>query len=51
MNQSMSEEKEDTTLIELNNRVRDLEARIKKLEYWKLVHTSMGEEEKKANEK
>jgi hypothetical protein len=47
----MSEEKEDTVLIELNNRVRDLEARIKKLENWKLVHTSMEEEEENANQK
>jgi cell division protein FtsB len=43
MNQSMSKAKakEDTALIELDNRVRDLEARIKKLENWKLIHTSM----------
>lgn len=47
----MSKEKEDPALIELDNRVRDLEARIKKLENWKLVHTSMGEEEDTANEK
>jgi hypothetical protein len=33
-------------LIELENKVRELEARIKKLENWKLVHTSMSEEEK-----
>ena len=32
-------------LIELENKVRELEARIKKLENWKLVHTSMSEEE------
>lgn len=51
MNQSMSEENEGAALIELKNRVRDLEARIKKLEYWKLVHTSMGEEEENANQK
>jgi hypothetical protein len=42
MNQSMSKEKEDPALIELDNRVRDLEARIKKLENWKLVHTFNG---------
>ena len=41
----MSKEKEDTALIELDNRIKALEARIKKLENWKLVHTSMGEEE------
>jgi hypothetical protein len=33
-------------LTELENKVRELEARIKKLENWKLVHTSMSEEEK-----
>jgi hypothetical protein len=33
-------------LIELENKVRELEARIKKVENWKLVHTSMSEEEK-----
>ena len=41
----MSKEKEDAALVELNNRLRPLEARIKKFENWKLVHTSMGEEE------
>jgi hypothetical protein len=51
MNQSMSRAKKDNALIELDNRVRDLEARIKKLENWKLVHTSMGEEEENANQK
>ncbi|HXX97726.1 MAG TPA: hypothetical protein VEL11_11485 [Candidatus Bathyarchaeia archaeon] len=40
----MNESKE--TLIELENKVRELEARIKKLENWKLVHTSMSEEAK-----
>jgi hypothetical protein len=40
----MNESKE--ALIELENKVRELEARIKKLENWKLVHTSMSEEEK-----
>jgi hypothetical protein len=33
-------------LMELENKVRELEARIKKLENWKLVHTSMSEEKK-----
>jgi len=47
----MSKEKEDNTLIELDNRVRDLEARIKKLENWKLVHTSIKETEENANQK
>jgi len=47
----MSKEKEDTALIELDNRLKALEARIKKLENWKLVHTSMGEEEETANQK
>jgi hypothetical protein len=52
MNQSISKEKEDAAaLIELDNRLRALEARIKKLENWKLVHTSMGEEEETANQK
>jgi hypothetical protein len=37
----MNEPKE--ALIELENKVRDLEARIKKLENWRLVHTSMTE--------
>ena len=32
----MSKEKEDTALIELDNRLKALEARIKKLENWKL---------------
>jgi hypothetical protein len=41
VNQSMNEPKE--ALIELENKVRDLEARIKKLENWRLVHTSMTE--------
>ena len=41
----MGKEKEDAALIELDNRLRALEARIKKLENWKIVHTSMGEEE------
>ena len=47
----MSKEKEDTALIELDNRLKALEARIKKLESWKLVHTSMGEEKETANQK
>ena len=51
MNQSMSKEKEDAAFIELDNRLRALEARIKKLENWKIVHTSMGEEEETANQK
>jgi len=38
----MNESKE--ALIELENKVRELEARIKKLENWKLVHTSISEE-------
>ena len=50
MNESMSKEKEDTALIELDKRVRDLEARIKKLENWKLVHTSMGQEEENVSQ-
>ena len=45
VNQSMNEPME--ALIELENKVRDLEARIKKLENWKLVHTSMTEDEGK----
>jgi hypothetical protein len=40
----MDEPKED--LIKIENKIRELEARIKKLENWKLVHTSMSEEEK-----
>ncbi|MFZ0512998.1 MAG: hypothetical protein WAM14_15425 [Candidatus Nitrosopolaris sp.] len=40
----MNEAKE--ALIELENKVRDLDARIKKLENWKLIHTSMTEEKK-----
>jgi len=51
MDQSMSKEKEDAALIELDNRLRGLEARIKKLENWKLVHTSMAEEEETASQK
>jgi chaperonin cofactor prefoldin len=47
----MSKEKEDTALIELDNRLEALEARIKKLENWELVHTSIGEEEETANQK
>lgn len=38
----MNEPKED--LIKIGNKIRELEARIKKLENWKLVHTSMTEE-------
>jgi hypothetical protein len=38
----MNEPKED--LIKIENKIRELEARIKKLENWKLVHTSMTEE-------
>ena len=38
----MNEPKED--LIKIENKIRELEARIKKLENWKLVHTSMSEE-------
>ena len=44
MNQRMNEPKED--LMKIENKIRELEARIKKLENWKLVHTSMSEEEK-----
>lgn len=33
-------------LIELENKVRELEVRIKKLENWKLVHTSISEEKR-----
>jgi len=40
----MNEPKID--LMKIENRIRELEARIKKLENWKLVHTSMSEEEK-----
>jgi len=40
----MNEPKED--LIKIENKIRELEARIKKLENWKLVHTSMSEEKK-----
>jgi len=47
----MSKGKEDAALIELHNRLTALEARIKKLENWKLVHTSMGEVEETANQK
>jgi hypothetical protein len=36
----------NVALMELENKVRELEARIKKLENWKLVHTSMSEEMK-----
>jgi len=42
MNKKMNEPKED--LIKIENKIRELEARIKKLENWKLVHTSMTEE-------
>ena len=38
----MNEPKED--LIKIENKIKELEARIKKLENWKLVHTSMTEE-------
>jgi hypothetical protein len=38
----MYDPKED--LIKIENKIRELEARIKKLENWKLVHTSMSEE-------
>jgi hypothetical protein len=41
----MTNQKEDNVLIELDKRLRELEARVKKLENWKLVHTSMNEEE------
>jgi hypothetical protein len=40
----MNEPKED--LMKIEDKIRELEARIKKLENWKLVHTSMSEEEK-----
>jgi septal ring factor EnvC (AmiA/AmiB activator) len=42
LNQKMNESKED--LIKIENKIRELEARIKKLEDWKLVHTSISEE-------
>ncbi|MGC2570486.1 MAG: hypothetical protein WA364_03165 [Candidatus Nitrosopolaris sp.] len=38
----MNEPKED--LIKIENKIKELKARIKKLENWKLVHTSMTEE-------
>jgi hypothetical protein len=38
----MNEPEED--LIKIENKIRELEARIKKLEDWKLVHTSISEE-------
>jgi len=38
----MNDPKED--LIKIENKIRELEARIKKLENWKLVHTSMSKE-------
>jgi hypothetical protein len=41
----MSKTQEDAALIELSKRISELEARVKKLENWKLVHTSMIEEE------
>jgi hypothetical protein len=31
-------------MVKIENKIRNLEARIKKLENWKLVHTSMSEE-------
>jgi len=40
----MSKQK-DNALIELDKRLRELEVRVKKLENWKLVHTSMKDEE------
>ena len=38
----MNKSQED--LIKIENKIKDLEARIKKLENWKLIHTSMSEE-------
>jgi peptidoglycan hydrolase CwlO-like protein len=38
----MNKSQED--LIKIENKIKELEARIKKLENWKLVHTSMTEE-------
>jgi len=38
----MNEPKQE--LIKIENKIRELEARIKKLENWKLVHISMSEE-------
>ena len=38
----MDDPKED--LIKIKNKIIELETRIKKLENWKLVHTSMSEE-------
>jgi len=45
----MNNAKEDNALIELDKRQRELEARVKKLENWKLVRTSMNEEEEHTN--
>jgi len=36
----MNKSQED--LIKIENKIKDLEARIKKLENWKLIHTSMS---------
>jgi hypothetical protein len=41
----MTKQNEENALIGLDKRLRELEARVKKLENWKLVHTSMNEEE------
>jgi peptidoglycan hydrolase CwlO-like protein len=38
----MNKSQED--LIKIENKIKELEARIKKLENWKLIHTSMSEE-------
>ncbi|HXX96749.1 MAG TPA: hypothetical protein VEL11_06495 [Candidatus Bathyarchaeia archaeon] len=38
----MNESQED--LIKIENKIKELEARIKKLENWKLIHTWMSEE-------
>ena len=36
--------KSQEDLIKIENKIKELEARIKKLENWKLIHTSMSEE-------
>jgi hypothetical protein len=46
----MNNANQGNALIELQNRVSDLEARVRMLENWKLVHTSMNEEEEHTNQ-